>query len=68
LQLLQEQGVTFPNIVDTSDAAVRVVAGDYKVSAVPTQYFIDPDGKIVDAWTGFDEDRARRLLETVGIP
>jgi peroxiredoxin len=67
LRLLGEQGVTFPNVVDTSDEAVKVRFGDYKASAVPIQYFIDREGKIIDAWTGFDENRARRVLATVGI-
>ncbi len=29
---------------------------DYRISAAPTTYIIDRDGKIVAAWTGFSED------------
>jgi hypothetical protein len=52
LDYLKENKVTFPNVLDSSDAANRAVAqnetlGD--MSAVPMTYLIGRDGKVVDA-------------------
>jgi len=55
MEMLRENGVTFPNILDSSDAAVRVCFQQYQGaygSAVPMNYIIDRDGKVVDAWYG----------------
>lgn len=35
----------------------------YKVSAYPTNYVIGPDGKIVEAVLGFEEEKIKAALE-----
>jgi peroxiredoxin len=69
LDFLRENGVTFPNILDSSEAAEKVADEDYRESACPTNYIIDRDGKIVDGWCGNEEGhtRARAALEKLGI-
>jgi peroxiredoxin len=59
LEMLQENGVTFPNIIDDSDNARHVSARDYPMGAWPTSYLIDREGKIADAWCGYEEGHAR---------
>ncbi len=55
LDMLRENGATFPNIIDSSEAAEKVCFRQYQGgygSAVPMNYIIDRDGKIVDGWYG----------------
>jgi peroxiredoxin len=59
LEMLHENDVTFPNILDSSDAAMKVQFQDYRSSGVPLNYIIDPDGKVVDAWYGYEEGHPR---------
>jgi peroxiredoxin len=66
-RLLRENSVTFANVLDSSDAAQRVVFQDYRAMAVPLQYFIDREGTVVDAWAGEDEARARRVMAKLGV-
>lgn len=62
--------MTFPNVLDASDAATRsmlkfeTLAG---YGAVPLNYVIDRDGKVVDAWYDHDERRGRQALEKAGL-
>ncbi len=67
---LRRQGVTFTNILDTSSAAQKVEMQDYRVSAVPANYIIDRQGRIVDGWYGNDKTfaRAMRAIKQAGIP
>jgi peroxiredoxin len=62
--------VTFPNILDTSEAANPAVA-QYEtlggMTAVPMTYVIGRDGKVVDAWYGYEEDRSRKALKKLGL-
>ena len=62
--------VTFPNILEASDAANRAVS-QYEtlggMSAVPMTYVIGRDGKVVDAWYGYEKDRAEKALKTLGL-
>ncbi len=55
LDLLKKHALTFPCIVDSSTKAQKLMQ-EYCVSAVPTTYIIDKDGKIMLAWLGFSED------------
>lgn len=71
--MLEENNVDFPNIIDTRDKA-RAMMDKYEtlggMSAVPMTYVIDPQGKIVDAWYGYDEKshkRAIAVLEKLGL-
>jgi hypothetical protein len=68
LEFLRENNATFPTILDSSDAAVQVAFGDYRSSGVPLNYLIDREGKIVDAWYGYQEGhpRAMAALEKMG--
>jgi hypothetical protein len=71
LEMLQGNGVTFPNIVDASKAADEVCFQKYQrfnMSAVPMSYIIDRNGKVVDAWYGYDlgEPKAILALRKVG--
>jgi hypothetical protein len=64
LDMLRENGVTFPNIIDASDDAQKVCFQDYQRSggsAVPMSYLIDPQGKVLNAWYGYEEGHARAI-------
>jgi hypothetical protein len=71
LEMLRDNKVTFPNIIDSSDAALKVCFQQYQRfgrSAVPMSYVIGRDGKIVDAWYGYEEGEARTIaaMQKVG--
>jgi peroxiredoxin/outer membrane lipoprotein-sorting protein len=71
LEMMRANGVTFPNILDSSDAAEKVCFQEYQRygrSAVPMSYVIGRDGKILDAWYGYDkgEPRAVAALRKAG--
>ncbi len=68
LDFLRENSATFPNILDTSRTAVKVAFDDYKMSGVPLNYIIDHEGKVVDAWYGYEEGHKRAIdaLEKAG--
>jgi len=69
-KFIQENNVTFPYIVDSSDAATKTCFEDYKSSGViPTNYIIDRQGKVVDGWFGEYEvvKKATAILEKLGI-
>jgi len=40
---------------------------DYGVQAFPTNYVLDPDGKVVWRGVGFDETSIRAALEKLGV-
>ena len=69
LEFMRENGATFPTILDASHAALSVSFQDYRTSGVPVNYVIDRDGKVVDAWYGYEEGhpRAKAALEKLGI-
>jgi thiol-disulfide isomerase/thioredoxin len=69
LEFLGENGATFPTILDSSDAAIKAGHGDYRMSGVPLNYIIDPQGKVVDAWYGYEEGHQRALaaLKKAGL-
>ena len=69
LEYLKANAVTFPNILDTSDTANRAVS-QYEtlgISAVPMTYVINREGKVVDAWYGYEKDRTQRALKKLGL-
>jgi peroxiredoxin len=55
LEFLRENGATFPTVLDSSDAAKRVVFMSYRVHGVPVSYVINAQHTIVDAWVGYQE-------------
>ena len=71
---LKENGMTFPNVLDTSEAAWKVM-GQYEtlgMSAVPMTYVIDREGKVVAAWYGFEKDafdkaEAKKIFKQLGL-
>jgi len=56
---LRESGVTFPNVIDASPEAQRVAFDGYRANAVPMNYIIGRDGKVVGAFTGYGEGDRR---------
>jgi peroxiredoxin len=68
---MRESSVTFPNILDASGAAEKVMFRSYanKTRVVPLNCIIDSRGKVVDAWYGHEEDckRALAALKKMGI-
>jgi hypothetical protein len=71
LEMLADNRVTFPNIIDSSDAATKVCFRDYQRfgrSAVPLSYIIGPDGKIVVGWYGYEEGEQKAIaaMQKVG--
>ena len=69
LDFLRDNSATFPNILDSSRAARKVAFDDYKKSGDPLNYIIDREGKVVDAWYGYEEDHKRAIaaLEKAGM-
>jgi len=69
LEFLQGTGATYPAILDTSRTAERVKMLDYRTDAVPTNYIIDREGKIVGGWFDNDEGFQRVLaaLKKAGL-
>ncbi len=70
LDYLKENKVTFPNVLDSSEAAGRALM-KYEtlggMSAVPFTYVIDRDGKVVDAWYGYETGRTEAALKKMGL-
>ncbi len=69
LDFMQENSATFPNVLDSSYVATKIMMDSYGSSGVPTNYIIDRKGKIVDAWYGYEEGhkRAKEALEKLGV-
>lgn len=53
-EFVKAQGLTFPVVLDDSGA----IAHDYKITGVPTSYFINPDGKVDHNVIGAGEEGA----------
>jgi peroxiredoxin/outer membrane lipoprotein-sorting protein len=68
---LRANGVTFPSVLDPSEAAARLMRDGYgnRTKTVPLNYIIDPQGKIVDGWFGQEQDPERVLtaLKRAGL-
>jgi peroxiredoxin len=45
---VQEQRLTFPSLLDTT----RTVSREYRIRGIPTSFFIDREGVIVDQHVG----------------
>jgi hypothetical protein len=64
LDMLRDNGATFPNIIDSSDAAITVCFRQYQGpygSAVPMNYIINREGKVVDAWYGGGREHPKAI-------
>jgi peroxiredoxin len=71
LEYLKENRVTFPNALDSSDAAVGRMLLNYEtlagMCAVPLTYLIDREGKVIDAWYDHNERRGKQALKKAGL-
>lgn len=70
LDYLKANKVTFPNVLDGSDAANRAMM-QYEtlggMSAVPMTYLIDREGKVVEAWYDYRQGQAEKALKKLGF-
>ncbi len=66
-RFLTENKVTFPNIVDNSPEANKVIDTQYMCQGVPLEYIIDGEGKIVKGWYGEGGNAGEKTLEGLGI-
>jgi peroxiredoxin len=68
LDLLKKHALTFPCIVDSSTKGQKLMQ-TYSISAAPTTYIIDKEGKIMAAWVGFSEndDNIKGALKKLGL-
>ncbi len=70
LDYLKANKVTFPNALDSSEAANKAMR-PYEtlggMSAVPMTYLIDREGKVVEAWYGYETGRAEKALKKLGL-
>jgi peroxiredoxin len=71
MDYLKANKVTFPNVLDTSEAAIPSMFLKFETlagySAVPLNYVIDREGKVVDAWYDRDERRGKQALKKAGL-
>jgi peroxiredoxin len=69
LDFMRANSATFPNILDSSGTAMKLMIEGYKSSGVPLNYIIDREGKVVDAWYGYEEGHKRAIaaLEKLGV-
>jgi peroxiredoxin len=69
-EVLHQNHVTFPNIVDTSEDASKAMS-QYETlggaSAVPMTYIIDREGKVVDAWYGDEQEKRETALKQLKL-
>lgn len=73
-KLIREKGVSFPNVLDTSDVAVRTASRGYRMTGVPLNYLIDRNGRVAETWYGYRKGsqqhvrQIERLLATDAPP
>ncbi len=69
---LREDSIAFPCALDPSEATAAFFAEEYglKPSDSPVNYVVGADGKLIDAWHGYDVDgdRARTALQKARVP
>jgi peroxiredoxin len=70
LDYLKANKVTFPNVLDSSEAANRAIT-QYEtltgMSAMPMTYLIDRQGKVVEAWYDYRQGEAEKALQKLGF-
>jgi len=57
---MQQKGYTYPILLKGDDVAAR-----YRVTGIPTFYLIDPEGKILMAYSGLSPENARQVDELI---
>ena len=70
LDYLKANQVTFHNILDVSAAGYRALSR-YEtlegLGGVPMTYVINREGKVVDAWYGYLENRTKKAVKKLGL-
>jgi peroxiredoxin len=70
-EFIKEHPSTFPIVLDNSAEAMAIQQQQYQtligMTAVPLNYLIGPDGKVADAWYGFDPEHLTAALAALGI-
>ncbi len=70
IEYLKENKVTFQIVLDTSPAAWKAM-NQYlalpELGADPMTYVIGRDGKIVEAWFGYDGERTKAAVKKLGL-
>ncbi len=61
LDFMRDNGATFPNVLDSSYKAALVMMDKYKASGVPLNYIIDRQGRVVEAWYGYEEGHEQAI-------
>ena len=61
LDFMRENGATFPNVLDSSYKAALLMMDKYRASGVPLNYIIGRDGRVVEAWYGYEEGHAQAI-------
>jgi len=57
--------IVFVNAI-TDDASGQALATEFAFQYIPTSFFVDPDGQVVDSYTGvLSESRMRSQLDTL---
>jgi peroxiredoxin len=69
LDVLRQNAITFPNIVDASSGARQTCFQDYGSSGVPLNFIIDRQGKVAAGWYGYKDGDKKgvEILEKLGI-
>jgi len=69
LEFLRQNAITFPNVLDSSDEAIKTGFMTYMARAAPVNYLIDREGKVALAWLGYDkdDDRPLQMLATLDV-
>ena len=66
--MVRENGVTFPNIRDASRLTWKTLDKKFHaLGGVPTNYIIDRQRKVVDAWIGRNHARALEAVKKAGV-
>ena len=69
-ELLEQNGVEFPNVLATSPEAWKAMM-KYETlrgrSAVPMTYLIDREGKVMDAWYGYDNKKTEEAIKKLKL-
>ncbi len=65
LKYVKEGKFAFPMAMNGKDA--NDVAKAYGVQAYPTNYVLDPTGKIVARFTGYNEEGIKKALKELGL-
>jgi cytochrome c biogenesis protein CcmG/thiol:disulfide interchange protein DsbE len=60
---LQRHGITYPAVIDTTGEVMQA----YRVTAIPTTYFLDPEGRITGRHAGIfvGDEGVARLMERI---